>query len=141
MGAWDSGPFDNDTALDWCGDLGDADPARRPGLIRDALATAADTAGYLDMDEACEALAAAAIVASVLPNGTPLAHRPALGFLANGEWLDLPSDLPALGARALDRIMAGESEWRSLWADATTGGRNPAFDQLAGLRAVLLAAV
>lgn len=29
MGTWDDGPFDNDTAADWCDDLHDADPSAR----------------------------------------------------------------------------------------------------------------
>ena len=32
MGTWDVGPFDNDTAADWCGDLHDAAPAPQPAL-------------------------------------------------------------------------------------------------------------
>lgn len=50
MGTWDSGPFDNDTAADWCGDLDDADVAQRPALVREALTRSAGEDGYLDGD-------------------------------------------------------------------------------------------
>ena len=36
MGTWDVGPFDNDTAADWCGDLDDTSPDARRILVRDA---------------------------------------------------------------------------------------------------------
>lgn len=37
MGTWDFGPFDNDSAADWCGDLDEAAPGDRVGMIRAAL--------------------------------------------------------------------------------------------------------
>ena len=39
-------------------------------------------------------------------------------FLLNGETLGLPADLDGLAVRALDRILADESEWRSLWEES-----------------------
>ncbi|MEU7781537.1 DUF4259 domain-containing protein [Micromonospora parva] len=69
IGTWDDGPFDNDSAADWCGDLHDADPPARPAMVRAALTTAALNTGYLDHDDA--ASAAAAIEASQMPGGDP----------------------------------------------------------------------
>ena len=70
MGTWDVGPFDNDTAADWCGDLHDAAPAQRTSVVRSALTTVLDNGDdYLDSNLADEAIAAAAIVASQLPGG------------------------------------------------------------------------
>ncbi|MFC4116833.1 DUF4259 domain-containing protein [Nonomuraea zeae] len=37
MGTWDVGPFDNDTAADWCGGLQDAAAGERTALLRRAL--------------------------------------------------------------------------------------------------------
>lgn len=48
MGTWDVGPFDNDTAADFCGDLDDAPAEDRLGLVRAALSDAADEDGELD---------------------------------------------------------------------------------------------
>ncbi|MCM4078238.1 DUF4259 domain-containing protein [Paractinoplanes hotanensis] len=71
MGTWDVGPFDNDTAADWCGDLDEAAPEQRAGLIRDVLSRVAEHGDeYLDSDEAAKAIAAAAVVASQLPDAT-----------------------------------------------------------------------
>ncbi len=137
MGTWDCGPFDNDTAADWCGDLDDANPGDRPTLIRAALARATDEDDYLDSDFACQAIAAAAILAAQLPGGQPIGSAYAPEFLREGGSLDVPEDLAALAVRAIDRIMADGSEWRDLWQDAAGRDANAAFDTVHGLRTVL----
>ncbi|NMO51830.1 DUF4259 domain-containing protein [Actinoplanes sp. TBRC 11911] len=70
---------------------------------------------YLDSDFACDAIAAATVVASQLPGGEPLTTAYAPDFLVDGGTLDIPADVPGLALRALDRIAADDSEWRSLW--------------------------
>ncbi len=106
VGTWNSGPFNNDTAADWCGDLDDANPGDRPTLIRAALARVADESDYLDSDFACEAIAAAAILAAQLPGGQPIDPVYAPAFLRDGGSLEVPEVLTALAVRAIDRIMA-----------------------------------
>ncbi|AEV85294.1 hypothetical protein ACWT_4274 [Actinoplanes sp. SE50] len=119
MGTWDVGPFDNDTAADWCGDLDEAAPGQREALIRDALNRVAEHGDeYLDSDEAVEAIAAAAIVASQLPGGTAITTPYAPDFLLEGGRIEVPDDIPAIAVRALDRIVGDDSEWRELWAEA-----------------------
>ena len=119
MGTWDVGPFDNDTAADWCGDLDDAAPEQRAAMIRDALRRVTEHGnGYLDSDFAVEAIAAAAIVASQLPGGTAIGTAYAPDFLLAGGTVEVAGDVPAIAVRALDRIVEGESEWRELWEDA-----------------------
>jgi hypothetical protein len=119
MGTWDVGPFDNDTAADWCGDLDDAVPGQREALIRDALSTVAEHGDeYLDSNEAVEAIAAAAIVASQLPGGTAITTPYAPDFLLEGGRIEVADDIPAIAVRALDRIVGDDSEWRELWAEA-----------------------
>jgi hypothetical protein len=118
MGAWGEGPFDNDAAADWCGDLDEAPLDKRPGLIRAALADAADERDYLDVDVACRAVAAAAVVAAQRP-GAPIQNSAyAPQFLADGVILDLDEDVRALALRALERVTGEDSEWRELWEDA-----------------------
>jgi len=119
VGTWDVGPFDNDTAADWCGDLHDAAPADRVQLVRSALAAVVNRRDiYLDSDFAVEAIAAAAIVASQLPGGTPITSSYAPDFLLDGNAIEVPDDVPPLALRALDRIVGDNSEWRSLWAES-----------------------
>jgi hypothetical protein len=119
MGTWDVGPFDNDHAADWCGDLDEAAPSQRSRLIRDALTVVADHGdAYLPGPLADRAVVAAAVVASQLPGGDPITSPYAPDFLFEGGPIDLPTDLPDIAARALDRIVGDGSEWRDLWEDA-----------------------
>jgi len=119
MGAWGTGPFDNDTAADWCGDLHDADPSDRLQIIRAALAEAADEVDYLDASDAEVAVAAAAVLAA---GATPVDSAYAPAFLSEGEQVEgVTPDLVDLALRALDRVVADESEWRALWLDSDQG--------------------
>ena len=135
MGTWDHGPFDNDTAADWSGELDDAPADEREPIIRTTLAAVIDNVGYLDSDFAVEAIAAAAVIASQRPGGTPITTPYGPDFLLNGETLSLPADLDSLAVRALDRIMADESEWRSLWEESEQYPQAQA--ELLAIRAVL----
>ncbi|MGW2743308.1 DUF4259 domain-containing protein [Streptomyces sp. NPDC001450] len=116
MGTWDTGPFDNDTAADWCNGLDDAAADERAGLVRDALVRAVDTEDYLEAPEAEEAVAAAALVAARLPGGAiPSPHY--------GPEEPLP-DLTALrplALQALDRVVTEPSELLDLWEDSEGG--------------------
>jgi hypothetical protein len=118
MGAWDVGPFDNDAAADFAGDLTDAAPADRPQLIREALTTAADNTEYLDNPDACAAIAAAAIVASQQPDGPEVDSVYGPDFLTDGGSIELPEDYVDLAVRAITRVLDEESEWRDLWEEA-----------------------
>ncbi|MDP9794969.1 hypothetical protein J2S43_003481 [Catenuloplanes nepalensis] len=119
MGTWDVGPFDNDTAADWCGDLNEAAPERRAALIRAVLSrVAAHGDGFLDSRDAEQAIAAAAIVASRLPGGAAIDTPYAPGFLLEGGPVEVADDVPAIAVRALERIVGDDSEWRELWAEA-----------------------
>ena len=135
MGTWDAGPFDNDTAADWCGDLQDADPVDRPAIIEQAFATILQEPGYVDHDIAAEAIAAAAILAGHRPGGPAIESPYAPDFLTEGGRLALDARLDGLALRALDRITAKESEWRELWDE--TGLLDAAVAELASIRAAL----
>ncbi|TYC00458.1 DUF4259 domain-containing protein [Micromonospora sp. WP24] len=94
MGTWDDGPFDNDSAADWCGELHDADPSARSAMVRAALTTAALNTDYLDYDDAASAIAAAAIAASQMPGGDPITSPYAPDFLKLRAVLSGPPELP-----------------------------------------------
>ena len=70
MGTWGIGPFDNDTAADFAGHLDDAPPGEREALVRGVLIRTVRATGYLD--EAQEAVAAAALIAAQCPGGRPV---------------------------------------------------------------------
>ncbi|MFC7246655.1 DUF4259 domain-containing protein [Catellatospora aurea] len=138
MGTWDSGPFDNDSAADWCGDLDDADPGQRLGIVRQALAAVADHAGFLDDRLGVRAIAAAAVIVSQRPGAEPLTSPYAPDFLLQGESLVVPEDVAALAVRALDRVVGEDSEWRELWED--TGDAADALAVVGDLRTAVAAA-
>ena len=135
MGAWDSGPFDNDDATDFVRSLLDSVPEhQRAGVIRAALLAAVENNGdCLDLDVGAPAVAAAALIASRLPGSEdfmpshygPQATLP--GF---------PPDLAQLAIRAIDRVLADESELQALWAEDMRAAR-PWHSSIDRLRSVL----
>jgi hypothetical protein len=68
MGAWGSGSFENDTAMDWASGVRSVDDVRGPfkRLKRDSDAHGVDPELVVDSDFACELLAAAECVALML---------------------------------------------------------------------------
>ncbi|GGP96696.1 DUF4259 domain-containing protein [Streptomyces roseolilacinus] len=125
MGTWDIGPFDNDTAADFCGDLDEAPAGRREGIIRDALTRVIGAAGCLEAPESEEAVAAAALVAAQCPGGEP-AH-PVYG---PEEPLPDLTGLRDLALRALDRVVTDPSELMDLWTESDGGPWQAAIDRL-----------
>ena len=118
MGAWDIGPFDNDTAADFAVALDGAAEGEREGLLRGALLRAAEAEGSLWDDLAAEAVAAAALVAAQCPDGEPVS-------MTSGPRRPLPrlpEDLRALGVRALDRVVTRPSELMELWGESERSG-------------------
>ena len=135
MGSWAAGPFDNDTAADWCGELDDTAPERRPALVERALRAVLDEPGYLDSDLAVEAVAAAAVIAAHRPGAAPVDSPYAPDFLTGGGRADLPERFRPLAVQVLDRVVADESELAELWAEA--GEPNEFLAEVASLRAAL----
>jgi hypothetical protein len=117
VGAWDLGPFDNDVAADWCGDLDDAPKGERESIIRRTLSDAVDEPEYLEQDVGSEAVAAAAVVAAHQPNSSVVETAYGPDFLIAGERLDLPDDVVTLANQALDRVIGENSELREVYAD------------------------
>ncbi|MFE7190571.1 DUF4259 domain-containing protein [Kitasatospora sp. NPDC057541] len=133
MGTWDIGHFDNDTAADFSGTLDETPLAEREAVVRRVLTLAADTGAedYLDVDEAVEAVAAAALVASQCPGGEPVTTS----YGPDEPLPVFPTDLRPLAAEALDRVLAEESELAELWDESEEG---PAWRRtVKDLRAVL----
>ncbi|MET9607273.1 DUF4259 domain-containing protein [Streptomyces sp. NPDC006512] len=131
MGTWDVGPFDNDTAADFGGDLDEVPADERQGIVRRALTRVIDTAAYLEAPESEVAVAAAALVAAQCPGGEPA--DPVYG---PEEPLPDLTGLRDLALQALDRIMTEPSELMDLWAESD--GAGPWRAEIGLLRSVLL---
>ena len=112
MGAWGTGSFDNDEALDWVGELKTMNPAD----LQKMLAIAADDPEYLVSSNASEAIAAAEVVAALA--GAPAGNAPK----EIGEWVGknpkaLTPPLKDAAVRAVDRVRRN-SELKDLWLEA-----------------------
>ena len=115
MGAWGTGLFENDDALDFAGDV-----IERGGLalVENVLEELLDMGDeYVEAPEAEQALVAAEIVAA-------LAGRPAAEYPDElAEWLDgldaVPDDaLVDTARRAVQRVLTPPSELLELWEEA-----------------------
>jgi hypothetical protein len=109
MGAWGTGQFENDSALDWVVDL-----ARTPTVAKVAEALELPD-GYLDADACCMALAAAETIAAA--KGAPGADLPdeIVAFAKTG-----PKMTPALIAAATSAVakVLQSSELEELWKES-----------------------
>ena len=111
MGAWGTGSFENDHALDWVGDLLEGDVA----IVRSALGSVANAPDgeFLDADDCCEALVAAELVAAACGKGDDRLAHGALDWIA-AHRSELGEADRGVAARAVGRVVAG-SELQELW--------------------------
>lgn len=107
MGAWGTGPFDNDVAADWVLEVEDADDPRE-AVIEAFTATLAP--GGLDDGSADMAYAAAAWLVTQhggSDDGAPSVPAPRLDPM-----------LSDLATRSLQHMITDDSEWLELWGDS-----------------------
>jgi hypothetical protein len=110
---WGSGPFDNDDAADFVADLTGMASADRAQRLRAALTL---PGGYLQIDDASVAVAAAALIAA--SNGMPVTRSAAVEELIQSGIVPVDDQARAQAAAALSRVNGDESEWHDLWAEA-----------------------
>jgi len=117
MGAWGTGPFDNDDAGDWAYELEEASELTP---VRQALAATTDTDGCLEVPEGACAMAAAAVVAASFDGN--LAGLPGAVVAWIGGHPDAATRQDArLAVDALERVTSEESELQNLWATTPDG--------------------
>ncbi|MFE7044236.1 DUF4259 domain-containing protein [Streptomyces atratus] len=117
MGTWDFGPFDNDTAADFGGDLDEAALKERESVIRGVPKRAAAPADYLGIYDGERAVAAAALVVAQHPDGESACSN----YGPSEPLPELPADLRMLAVDALDQVVSDRSELAELWAEAANG--------------------
>ena len=124
MGAWSHEPFGNDTAADWAHGL---DASKDLSYIEAAIdAVFTEGADYLDASIAEEAIAAVEVLAKLLGKGTQVdAYTESADIWVATQSLVPSPDLRAKAVRALDSIVAGESELAELWGE---GGESDAWE-------------
>jgi hypothetical protein len=114
MGAWDTGPLENDSAGDFVSAVADGGGM---AAIEDAFDHVLEAGEeYLEAPTAEEAVAAAAIIAR-LTDGVPLAGETELEAWIAQEKPAVSMALIAKARAALRRVMTEPSELMELWAE------------------------
>jgi len=117
-GAWESGSFDNDDAMDWVAMCVRSKGASAVGKTLEASLKPA----YLEAPEASEAIAAAEVVAAA--RGKPNSKLPStLATWLQGQSQKEIASLAPTASRAVDRILnAKGSELQELWKESKSYG-------------------
>lgn len=113
MGAWGTGPFENDSALDWLAEVEDVEPDQ---ALLDAF-EAVEGIDYVEVDEGAIAVAAATILRAAMRR-EPI-DRPEEAARMSVA-IEPTSELRRLAVVALDAVLGDRSELAELWAE--TGG-------------------
>ena len=116
MGTWGPGPFENDCAWDYLGEIEDPDPAVRTTVAARFFDDVASDPSYLQVDDGQSVVALAALMVLHLPDAASatLVARPPQ-FPEGVTTIDVNDGLCSTAVRALDRIMADDSELAQLW--------------------------
>ena len=129
MGAWGIAPFDNDIGCDWAAALKQAEDI---SFVSDTIATVLATGDdYLDLEVACEGLAACEVIAWLRGNwGKRDGYTEGVETWVRAHPTEVPSELVHRAVQAIDRIASPPSE---LFEDA---GEEPGWQAvIADLRA------
>jgi hypothetical protein len=116
MGAWGTGPFDNDTACDWSYGLEESTDF---SLIEETLSKVLSVgAGELEASDAEEALAALETLAKLLGRGGQKdSYTEAVDKWVKGIKIKPSSELLQKGLATLERIQSPPSELLELWEE------------------------
>lgn len=113
MGAWGTGSFENDDAMDWVSDLASAQDTTP---LREAFTQVIQCDGYLELPEASAAIAAAEVVSTL--QGRPADNLPgSVREYANRIDEPLTLELIELAHRAIERVKSN-SELQELWDES-----------------------
>lgn len=114
MGAWGTGSFENDDALDWLGDLAESDDL---STLESTLDAVIDTdEDLIEAPDCCTALAAAEVVAALHRKPCDSLPQEAAGWVKGKA---KPGDALVRKARdAVAEIGTDQSELLELWKDA-----------------------
>ena len=114
-GAWDTGSFDNDDALDWVWELSESDDL---SVVENTLEEAVDASGYLEAPTASMAIAAAEVVAAL--RGKPRSELPSeVDSWVKTRKLAVGSDLVKTARNAISAVRNPESsELAQLWSES-----------------------
>lgn len=113
MGAWSEDTFGNDAACDWVGSF-----LGNPGLeaVREAIDAVLSSEDYLEIDEACDCLAACEVIARLQGRwGVRDSYSQKLDQWVEANPMNVPDDLKEAADSAIGRILGSNSELQELW--------------------------
>lgn len=113
MGAWDTGSFENDDALDWVVRLNKAPDT---SVLHEAFASILHANGHLEAPRCYYALAAAEVVAVLRGRPLPKLPHEVPTFVARVAASPSP-ELLEMAAKAVERVKT-KSELRDLWDES-----------------------
>ncbi|MFG1891492.1 DUF4259 domain-containing protein [Micromonospora sp. NPDC049051] len=117
LGFWDVGPFDNDDAADFAGDLDAAPADARMEMVGRALDRVVTADDDVDMWHIPKAVAAAALIAAQCAGGEATCSN----YGPSTPMPQFPNSLKELAIDALDSVLAA-SPWRAAnWNDVSQG--------------------
>ncbi|MER6487200.1 DUF4259 domain-containing protein [Streptomyces virginiae] len=100
------GPFDNDTAADFAGDLDEAALEEREAMIRGVLKRAAEPADFLGIYDGERVVGAATLVVAQHSDD----DRACSNYGPSEPLLELPANLRMLAIDALEQVVSNRSE-------------------------------
>lgn len=114
MGAWGTGNFENDDALDWVTELESAEDF---SSLQEALNPITESEGYLEAPDCSNALAAAEVIAALMRQDLIDDSIPeeAREFIEKHRG-DLPDELKSQAISSTQKIIE-DSELKDLWAE------------------------
>jgi hypothetical protein len=116
MGAWGSGWFENDDAMDFLGDLAE-DPRRVAVVLEQTMRRVVDAQGYVEVTDVSVAVAGAAVVAARLSGQLPT--DPAVTDYVQQLDVEISDSLRDTALQVLVRALEEpDNEWFELWAEA-----------------------
>jgi hypothetical protein len=114
MGAWGTGVFENDDAMDWARDF---EQAPSEPLLRQAFEAVVGVEDYLERDPGSHALAAAEVLATARGRSCQDIPQALRDWAAANQGVATP-ELVAQALAAIDRVtIVGSSEVAELWAE------------------------
>jgi len=114
-GAWDTGSFDNDDALDWVWELVES---KDLSIVSGPLRNAVNQSDYLEAPDASMAIAAAEVVAAL--RGKPSqALPPEVSDWVQKHQIEVSDDLVSTAREAIERVkLIDSSELAQLWSES-----------------------
>ena len=114
MGAWGTGSFDNDTALDWVFELEKTDDL---SLVESTIESALDEE-YIDSDIGAEVLVAIEVLARLKGNfGKEDPYSKDADKWVKAHPLKVENPLLQKAKEAIDMILGDKSELKELWEE------------------------